>query len=186
MAPRVYHHVGQMIRELADDLHPVVELGCGGKQYSDYLESRIIGLDLRADYYDGPGPDLIADAHDHPIRSSSVGFVFVVAALLNMPRPDDVIAECHRILRPGGKLVVFDYNRWVAKRALGAKQFSSFSLARLLGRHGLRPRIHWTCVPAVGPPLLRPLLATQIGRRLTYTVSNWIVVSGEKEGAHSG
>jgi ubiquinone/menaquinone biosynthesis C-methylase UbiE len=47
-----------------------------------------------------------ADAHGLPIPTSSVDAVYVVWVLHLVAEPADVLAECARVLRPSGRLVV--------------------------------------------------------------------------------
>jgi ubiquinone/menaquinone biosynthesis C-methylase UbiE len=55
------------------------------------------------DIVPGPGIDLVADAQNlDMIASDSVDCALVVSLLPHVRYPDKVIAEVHRILRPGG------------------------------------------------------------------------------------
>jgi SAM-dependent methyltransferase len=48
------------------------------------------------------GVDLVADGHDLPLRDGSVGSIVCSHVLEHVARPDRVIEEMHRVLRPGG------------------------------------------------------------------------------------
>lgn len=51
----------------------------------------------------GPGVDIVADAHDmHPIPSNTADCVVLISTLQHVKYPYKVVAEIHRILRPGG------------------------------------------------------------------------------------
>ena len=179
--PRIYEHIERYLRAFSREGGKVLELGCGGKQYCRCFQRTYWGLDLHDSYYPGDKPDITGDAQALPIRSESVDLVFFVATLCAIPDPEKTLAECHRVLKIGGRVVVFDYNWWVSRRLKDAHHhFSSFSLAQRLRRQGFSPRIHWLCAPRKGPAFLRSVLDSGMGRLLTYCASNWIVLSGRK------
>jgi len=55
----------------------------------------------------GPGVDIVADAHDlHMIADASCDCVLLMSVLPHVKRPWEVVAEAHRILRPGGLIAI--------------------------------------------------------------------------------
>src|SRR5919198_194828 len=48
-----------------------------------------------------PATDIVADGHELPLRDASVGSIVCSHVLEHVARPDWVIAEMHRVLRPG-------------------------------------------------------------------------------------
>jgi len=46
--------------------------------------------------------NVVGDGHDLPLRDASVGSIVCSHVLEHVARPDRVIAEMHRVLRPGG------------------------------------------------------------------------------------
>ncbi|MCB1043484.1 MAG: methyltransferase domain-containing protein [Acidobacteria bacterium] len=90
-------------------------IGSGTTQYP-----RAIHLDLD----DYPGVDLVADAHRLPLITDGLDAVMAEVVLEHVARPDQVIAEVYRVLKPGGSCfftVPFlfpyhghprDYRRW--------------------------------------------------------------------------
>lgn len=65
--------------------------------------ARLLCIDIEA----GPGVDVVADAHDlHMIGDNSADCVVAVGVLLHCQSPEKVIAECHRILKPGGTIYI--------------------------------------------------------------------------------
>jgi len=185
---RVYPHISQLLQEMAGQSRAVLELGCGAKQYGDHIPGAYYGIDLQTTYSTAAdlGPDALANAEDLPFAAASMDLVFTVATLLIVPDTDKALAEAHRVLRPGGKLLVFDYSPWVARRlarndSAHCHSFSSKSLARRLLEAGFSPHVHSDCVPIRGGAAGRLLLRDRRMRRLTYLISNWIVVSGTKK-----
>jgi ubiquinone/menaquinone biosynthesis C-methylase UbiE len=55
-----------------------------------------------------------ADVHQIPLPDGSVDVVFARWVLCFVERPEQVIAEIARVLRPGGRLVIFDYFNYQA------------------------------------------------------------------------
>jgi ubiquinone/menaquinone biosynthesis C-methylase UbiE len=65
--------------------------------------SRLLCIDIE----DGPGVDVVADAHDlHMIESNTADAVMCVGVLLHCRDPEQVMREFRRILKPGGILYV--------------------------------------------------------------------------------
>ncbi len=60
-------------------------------------------------------PTLVCDAEKLPFASESFDFVSVAFGLRNMTNKESALAEMHRTLKPGGKLLVLEFSR-VAKR----------------------------------------------------------------------
>jgi ubiquinone/menaquinone biosynthesis C-methylase UbiE len=60
-------------------------------------------LDINRDL----GPDVVADAHNLPIHDNSVDGVISNSVLEHMYNPFRAVDEIHRVLRPGGKALVY-------------------------------------------------------------------------------
>ena len=56
-------------------------------------------------------PTLVCDAEKLPFASESFDRVSVGFGLRNMTRKDVAIREMHRVLRPGGKLLVLEFSK---------------------------------------------------------------------------
>ena len=78
-------------------------------------------------------PTLVCDAERLPFASESFDLVSVAFGLRNMTHKDAALAEMHRVLRPGGKLLVLEFSR-VAKPLEKVYDWYSFKVLPRLGR----------------------------------------------------
>ncbi len=83
---------------------PLLDLGTS-KPYRKEMEilrdrapMPYLALDVRPSKW----VDLVADGHELPLRDASVGSIVCSHVLEHVARPDRVINEMHRVLRPGG------------------------------------------------------------------------------------
>lgn len=100
------------LREL-EFVPPILEIGCGNGLFAKLLLDDIeVGIDLSckevrkctgiASVY---GSVLQMDARHLAFKACSFGTVFANCVLEHIPQLDRALAECHRVLRPGGKLI---------------------------------------------------------------------------------
>ncbi len=73
-------------------------IGQGCRPLYDDPRIGVIGFDL----YRSPNVQFVADAHAIPLASESVDGVVVQAVLEHVLEPQRVVAEIHRVLKPGG------------------------------------------------------------------------------------
>jgi len=78
-------------------------------------------------------PTLVCDAEKLPFPPESFDRVSVGFGLRNMTHKDAALAEMHRVLRPGGKLLVLEFSK-VAKPLEKAYDWYSFSILPRIGR----------------------------------------------------
>jgi SAM-dependent methyltransferase len=91
----------------------------------------VVGTDI----YASPATVLIADGHSLPFRDETFDGVVVQAVLEHVLNPWQVVAEIHRVLRPGG--VVYADTPFMQQVHMGAYDFTRFTLSghRWLFRH---------------------------------------------------
>lgn len=129
---RVFHQEKRAHKYIANNLvhdgNDVIDIGCGHKDIQKYLPTGIkyIGLDLyetAKDWYRSK-PDVYADAHDIPLKSSTVDHVLLLEVLEHLKSPEKAISEISRILKPEGTAIIsipflyplhdepYDFRRW--------------------------------------------------------------------------
>jgi SAM-dependent methyltransferase len=110
-----------------------IELGCGaGHVVADLLEStplgEAVGLDpspvlverARATFGSVEGLSFVeGDARDVSEESEAFDLVLFHTTLSHVPRPEEALAEAFRVLRPGGRVAVFDGDYAANTVALG-------------------------------------------------------------------
>ena len=99
---------GDVAERLAGEGHaPVVDVGCGSGVLMALLRERgvpVVGVDASpAQLAQAAGARVRADALKLPFPDESFGGVAALYMLYHLPDPAQAIAECHRVLRPGGR-----------------------------------------------------------------------------------
>ena len=119
--PRLHRRIGRELR-LA---RYVLDLGCGSCELVRYLADaygqKVTGVDISSDSFphrqrrtrQGIGFDCIRrDASELDFAADgSVDAVVTVWALHEMEKPETILAEACRVLRPGGEVLVVDFPR---------------------------------------------------------------------------
>jgi SAM-dependent methyltransferase len=82
----------------------ILDVGCGNKPYADLFEGfNYKGMDCTEI---NSSPDIIGEATNIPIESSTVDIVFSTQVIEHVSEPKQMLKECYRVLKPGGFLVM--------------------------------------------------------------------------------
>ena len=88
----------------------VLDVGCGQQPYrSCFGQSRYIGVDRTVD---DSRPAVLGDACGLPIASGVIDIVFSTQVIEHVSRPCLMLREFHRVLKPGGSLVLTGPKYW--------------------------------------------------------------------------
>jgi len=113
----------QLRRRIARRLsfaHCVLDLGSGSCELDRFLatrnEQQVIGVDLSRDKFPSTRGDQVqcrqADAGNlHFVETGSTDAVLSTRALHEMKNPAEVLTEAHRVLQPGGIILIVDFPR---------------------------------------------------------------------------
>lgn len=103
-APRLIADMVARLRSDQPDRRPRIlvvgggAIGAGLAGLYEQLEVDLVGFDI----YASPFTQFIADGHRIPLAGGSVDGVVIQAVLEHVLEPGTVVAEIHRVLRPGG------------------------------------------------------------------------------------
>jgi len=109
------HHLGKALRRdtaaalaargsAGGDGLRALDLGCGQRPWADLFgRAWCIGVDIGTW---GARPDVVATAAALPFAAGRFDLVFSSQVLEHVPEPKPVLAECARVLRPAGELVL--------------------------------------------------------------------------------
>ena len=168
-----------------------LELGCGPGQNGLLIQGKYIGLDITAQDYKPGLPrrvDVVADAQALPFKENCFDVVFIVAALLIIPDTEAVLREVHRVLRNGGKFLIFDYNYRTTKRLKKSDNthrhvWTPWKLRRKVRESGFQAEIVYLYGQEF-PRWKRWLLSLRLVRRLRFLKAQlregWNIVIGVK------
>jgi len=136
----VLSHLYQWMRERALTVaHGVLlDYGCGGQPYRELFlpkVSKYIAADVAAAH--GTSVDIrLQPRQPVPLPSASVDTILANQTLEHVPDSDFYLAECERLLRPGGVLILTAPMQWRHHEApFDYFRFTRYGLTELLSRH---------------------------------------------------
>lgn len=93
----------------------LLDIGCGTKPwqstFADHVDAHI-GADHASTLHGLGSVDVVCDAYSVPLEDSSVDTILLTEVLEHLERPLAAVAECARLLRPGGHLILTTPFSW--------------------------------------------------------------------------
>jgi SAM-dependent methyltransferase len=120
----------------------VLDVGCGAAPYRPLFAHAIyFGAEVPTASAHGSAKhaDLLFDGQRLPIADASVDAVLCSQVLEHVFEPDGFLREIHRVLRPGGRLLLTVPFVWDEhEQPYDYARYSSFALRHLASKHGFR------------------------------------------------
>ncbi len=188
-APPDHHHylvlsiIDRWMREHAvQAVHgTLLDYGCGGQPYRALFApciERYIGADVAAAAGVKLDLELVA-GEPVPLPDRSVDTVLSTQTIEHVPDVDAYLAECSRLLRPNGTLVLTAPMHWRHHEApYDFLRFTRFGLTRLVEKHGFAIKNLEPCggvYVLMGKIFLDHLAERGVRTRVVYRIVNWIV-----------
>lgn len=131
--------VAELARGLTGSI--VIDLGCGEQPYRALLGgfAHYVGCD-RPGRPDSAGrPDVVGDAGALPFRTAGVDAVVCTEVIEHVSEPAALLAEAHRVLKPGGALLLSAPFTWhLHDEPHDYWRFTEYGLRLLCERAGFR------------------------------------------------
>ncbi|MCP4936209.1 MAG: class I SAM-dependent methyltransferase [bacterium] len=99
----------------------LLDIGCGDGLFANSLAKKganVIGIDRNAlmikaaGVRNGPASFLVAEGYALPFEDEMFDAVTLVTVLCLSDCPDAILREIHRVLKPGGRLVIGELGKW--------------------------------------------------------------------------
>jgi SAM-dependent methyltransferase len=165
----------------------LLDVGCGSRPFAPLFEGRVeryLGVDLWASrFLGGRPPDAYARGEALPFRAASMDTVLGLSVLTYLPEPGKLIAEAHRVLRPGGTLLLeftqmvplhdepHDYFRFTRYGAAFLLERAGFEPLEFIPIGGLMSRVGLSAIAALNRINRGPTrVITEIPVRILYVV----------------
>lgn len=123
----------------------VLDIGCGDGALTHLIAQRdhpVVGLDpepagvrlatrlTQAQTYAHTPVFTGGSAYVLPFENQAIGIVVMADVIEHLEHPQQALTEAHRVLKPGGQLIVSTPQRWPGK-ILGRYHFQEFTVAEL-------------------------------------------------------
>jgi len=133
-----------MLKEFSKNQKLALDIGCGKKRWDSWYQCPYVGIDV----YKESKADLLASAFSLPFKNNTFTFSNMFSVLEYIEKDDQVLKEIHRVLTPGGKLLLISQNERAtkanikkdpAKALLHKHTYSLQSINQKLKNSGFQP-----------------------------------------------
>lgn len=144
-------HMRSLAPQLKGDL---LDVGCGRKPYKSlFTVNSYLGLDIEnpGHSHEQEDIDVFYDGTTFPFPDNQFDSALCNQVLEHVFNPEDFVKEIHRVLKPGGKLLLTVPFAWDEhEQPYDFARYSSFGLKALFERNGFVVREHRKSVNHVG------------------------------------
>ena len=163
----------------------ILEIGCGPAFLREDFGKDYTGTDITDEPYYPELPrdvDVVCPADHLLFKDDHFDIVVIKSAFFLFKDQATCLKEVHRVLKPGGKIILFDYNKRTQKmlqRKEGHANYpcwTQWGLRRLVKRNGF-----------INPELLLPETEQPMGLKKLYALlrqefkGDWAIVSATKK-----
>ena len=122
---------------------PLLDIGCGSMPYRDIFKSASPYHGLEIDQprnRDNPLVDFFYDGVTLPFHDQSYSVIFSSQVLEHSFKPEQLLSECRRVLKPGGTLLLTIPFMWPEhEQPWDSQRFTSYGLLYRLKQAGFEP-----------------------------------------------
>ncbi|NLE27119.1 MAG: methyltransferase domain-containing protein [Clostridiaceae bacterium] len=107
------------LKKFTSSSHVILDVGCGPALYRYSTSAKYIGLDVTDEPYNNSclrDVDIVASASDIPLQDNYVDLILCKSTFHLIPDKQKTLAEFQRVLKPGGRILIADYNRKTLKK----------------------------------------------------------------------
>jgi SAM-dependent methyltransferase len=119
----------------------LLDIGCGTKPWREAFAPHVrehVGIDHEQTLHGLQSVDIVSDAYAVPLPDGSADAILLTEVLEHLERPGDALAECRRLLRPGGHLIVTAPFSWpLHEEPRDFFRYSPYGLRHLCEQAGL-------------------------------------------------
>ncbi len=115
----------------------VLDVGCGHKPYRECFGNvHYLGMDRSNE---DSSPDFLGDACKIPVQTAAVDIVLSTQVIEHVPEPGEMLQEFHRVLKPGGSLILTGPMYWpLHEEPFDYYRFTKHGFTHLLKKAGFR------------------------------------------------
>ena len=162
----------------------ILDIGCGPGFLREVFHEDYIGSDITAEPYSSTidrNVDIVCPSDNLLVSSNSIDIVIMKSVFFLLNNHDASLKEAMRVLKPGGKIIIFDYNKKTQKE-LQSKEghdrypcWTQWGLKKLLKQHKF---IKTTSLIASSEQPFWPLNVYHLLRQEIF--GTWAIVCGTK------